>query len=297
MEIAMVELAGVIVPLVTPLNEDGSLDEEGLENLLDRLLSNGVHGVFIGGTTGEFLALPTKIRYQLFSCTVREIGNNAVTVAGIGSTCMEEVLKYADEAAKAGANCVSLVPPSFFPMSEDQVYSFYSSVVEKTPLPLVLYNHPDFARNRITVNVVNAFVSDERVIGIKDSSGDLDYFDEILRLSRGTDFRVLMGNESLMAEGIRRGAHGCVPSLGNLYPRLFVDCYNAALEGNWATAASLQEDIIRLLAPIAKNGQWTDMLRRLKAKLAEQGICQSHMARTFSAQHHLLDREKLGAGN
>jgi len=278
----MLDLGGVIVPLITPFRADGTLDTRGVSRLVDRLLKCGVDGLFVAGTTGEFLALPAQMRTEAVKCVAAAASNQVPVVAGIGANCLEDVLRYGEEAERAGAHYVAVVLPSFFPLSDEDAHGFLTQVVERTPLPLVLYDHPSFAGNQISLEVVGSFSSDKRVVGIKDSSGDLARFKDLIRLFQSPEFKVYLGDELLMAQGLREGADGVVPSLGNIHPNLFVLLYRAAREGDWKSAEKVQEEITCIVKPLRDEGNWVAMIRSLKRQLKEEGICQDYMSSLFA---------------
>jgi 4-hydroxy-tetrahydrodipicolinate synthase len=275
------DLHGVIVPIVTPLAESGALDTAGLECLVNRLIDAGIHGLFVGGTTGEFLALPPQVRIDSFRCVTAAAAGRVPVIAGIGANCLDDILLYADSAAAARADCLALLPPPYFPLSKTQISHFISAVIGQVELPVVLYNIPGLLGKSLVPPIVEALADDDRIVGIKDSSGDLNYFSEILKF-RDDRFRVIMGNESYMLDALKLGADGVVPSIANVIPETCVAGYEAARRGDWPAVEAAQQTIRRKLEQLLQGGTWLDMLRRIKLELEAAGVCQGHLSPIFT---------------
>jgi 4-hydroxy-tetrahydrodipicolinate synthase len=154
-------------------------------------------------------------------------------------------------------------------------------MIGQLALPVVLYNIPGLLGKTLAPSIVAAFAGCAKVIGIKDSSGDMNYFGEILKL-RGERFRVIMGNESYMRDAFRLGADGIVPSIANVIPQPCVACYAAARRGDWDAADAAQRTVIAKLKSLLDGGNWLDMIGRIKAELREQGVCEGHLSRIFT---------------
>lgn len=272
---------GVIVPTVTPLTGARELDEKGVARLVEGLVESGVDGLFVAGTTGEALALPASVRREAIRQTVKVAGGQVSVVAGIGAACFEDVVDYAHAATEAGADFLALQPPSFFPMDHGALVQFYLQVLEETTLPLILYNIPGFTGNSITPEVALELCRHPGVIGLKDSTGDAEYFRRIMDACHGPDFAVYMGDETMMVMAMRAGAEGLVPSTANAHPELLVEFHRACREGSWDRAAELEAKVMSLTEPFRAGGGWIQMIRWLKSELSRKGICQEHVASLF----------------
>lgn len=277
----MNELQGVIVPLITPLNADGSLNETNMQDLLEKMIAAGVQGVFVAGTTGEVLALSTQVRAAAIQCVCAAARGRIQVVTGIGDSCMENILHFAEISREGGADYLALQPPPYFPMAEAEVGEFYEYILDSVTTPVLLYNIPSFTKNDLTANLVHALSEHPRVAGLKDSTGDAKYFDDVMAQPHKPGFTVLLGDEVRMYDGYRGGAKGIVPSIGNLYPELCVKLDAAGRAGNWAETTLLQAEVNKIIAPL-RAGSWMRMIAWLKSQLEQEGICQSHMAGLFA---------------
>jgi len=272
-----------MIPMVTPLTRTGSLDGRGVERLVERIIAGGAHAVLAAGTTGEYLALQREVRVELFSRVVDAVGGHVPVVAGIGANCLEDIIYYAETAKKAGASCVSLQPPSYFPMDDCMLIELYRAVADAVPLPVMLYNIPQFSGNAVSPAVVSSLSEDDRFAGLKDSSGDLEYFRRILDARARDTFSVFMGDESLMFQGLKCGADGVVPSAGNVFAGLCVQCYREALSGDWESARQTQRRLLAETARYNPGRTWYGVVSGLKRMLAAEGICEEYMAMIFRA--------------
>lgn len=280
----MKDLKGIIVPLLTPLTGDGHLDEAGLGRLTERLLRAGVHGFFVAGTTGEFLALPAEVRKRSFAVVTAATAGAAMVVGGVTAGCRDEMLRHGEAAVAAGVDAVSLLPPPYFPLTGAELGDYYDAAIEALPLPVVVYNFPALAGKAIPPALMARLAAHPRVIGMKDSSGDFDYFGRVVDECRGPAFRVLIGTDTRLVEGLARGADGGVPGLANLAPEPFVRCYESFRAGDLETAQAAQREIVQIMEPYKNGGKsWLDMIRWMKQELHREGVCEPGVAGIFGA--------------
>jgi dihydrodipicolinate synthase/N-acetylneuraminate lyase len=280
------KLRGVIPPLVTPLKADGTLDHVGMERLVEKVLAGGVHGVFAGGTTGEYSAVPIATRVAVIH-SLRSLAAGRVPVlASVGAATMEDTLVLIRECESAKVDAVVVQAPAYFPLTEDCLQAYLESVIAQCPLPVVLYHIPSCTVNHITPGMVADLVRNPRVVAMKDSSGDLDYLGRVLTAANSVrpGFPILAGDEGRIVESVRLGAAGCVPSLANVHPGLLVRCWQAADEGNWEEAEAAQSQIRAIIARLRRpESRWIEMLTWIKQQLADEGVCGPHVARQFPA--------------
>ncbi len=292
-------LRGIIPPMITPLKEQNQLDEGGLERLVDHLLSGGVQGLFVLGTTGEGPGLSYALRRQVIEKTCHLVGRRVPVLACITDTAFAESLSLARHAADCGVDAVVTAPPYYFPAGQAELLEYMEHLVEQLPLPLVLYNMPSHTKVQFEPATLERLSASEGIIGLKDSSGNLAYFHEALDvLARRSELSLLMGSENLLAEALRLGAHGGVCGGANVYPRLFVNLYDAALRRDGPEVARLQE-VARHFARIYGFGRhWSSGIKGLKCALRLLGICNDFMAEPFhrfqapereQVRRHLMD--------
>lgn len=274
---------GIIPPLVTPLRERDELDRPGLERLIEHVLSGGVHGIFILGTTGEAPNLSYRLRRQLIDETCKLIRGRVPVLCGITDTAFAESINLACHAADAGVHALVASAPYYFPISQPELADYIERLVTELPLPLLLYNMPMMTKVQFEPKLVRRMMGLNGVVGIKDSSGDMNYLRQILKLAGAVpDWSVLVGPDHLLQEAIHCGAHGGVCGGANIYPRLYVDLYEAASRGDQAREVALTKHISRV-AEIYKIGKHASaVVKGIKCSLSLMGVCDEAMAEPFS---------------
>ncbi len=275
--------AGILVPLATPLRDRDRLDEEGLERLVDHVLKGGVHGLFLLGTTGEGPSLGHRLRRELVRRVTAQVAGRVPVLVAVTDTAFVESVALARHAAECGADAVVAAPPYYFPEGQPELTEYLEHLVAELPLPLVLYNMPVLTKVNFEPDTVRRALDEPRIIGMKDSSGDLEYFAAICAMARATrpDFRVWMGPEHLLPDALARGGHGGVCGGANVAPALFVDWYAALVEGDVARAAVLEERV-RALGEIYRIGRHpSSVIKGIKCALSLLGICDDFMAEPF----------------
>ena len=240
-------LTGIIPPMVTPLLDRDTLDCEGLERLIEHILGGGIHGVFVLGTTGEAPSLSYRLRRELIERVCRQINGRVPVLVGITDTCFVESVNLAHHAADAGAQAVVLSAPYYFPAGQPELLEYIRHIIRELPLPLFLYNMPTFTKVAFEPETIRWAMENEKIVGLKDSSGNMIYFHLICQLlPNRPEWTLLIGPEELLAESVVLGAHGGVSGGANLRPRLYVDLFEAARAGDISRIRELHAQVIRL---------------------------------------------------
>ncbi|TWT95056.1 dihydrodipicolinate synthase family protein [Neorhodopirellula pilleata] len=286
-------LRGIIPPLVTPLSRRDELDSEGLNRLIEHLIDGGVSGVFILGTTGEAPSLSYRLRRQLISEVTDRVANRIQVLVGVTDTAFVESVDLAKHAADCGADAVVLTTPYYFPAGQTELESYIRNIAPELPLPLVLYNMPQLTKVWFEIDTLERLTDIESIIGVKDSSGDLEYFAELCGLkSIRPDWSIMIGPEARLGEAMARGGDGAVAGGANVLPRLFVDRYDALVEGDQAKADAAQEKIERF-QKIYDVGKYASRhIKATKCALSLAGICGDLPADPFHP-FHAPEREKV----
>jgi 2-dehydro-3-deoxy-D-pentonate aldolase len=275
-------LTGIIPPMITPLGDRDALDVAGLERLIEHILAGGVHGLFVLGTTGEAPSLSYRLRRELIDRTRQLVGGRVPVLVGITDTAFVESVGLARHAADCGVDAVVLAPPYYFPAGQPELVEYLKRLVAELPLPVFLYNMPMMTKVVIAPDTVRQLLDEPRVVGVKDSSGDLDYFEQVLAISRGRpDWSVLIGPEHLLADAVRLGGHGGVNGGANLHPRLFVELCEAARCGDAPRVAELQTQVLELGRVYQVGQHASAIIKGLKCALSLLGICDDFMAEPF----------------
>ena len=238
-------VSGIVPPLVTPLRGRDQLDGEALTLLVEHVLRGGASGLFLLGTTGEGPSLSHRLRREVIETVCQTVAGRVPVLVAITDTVLPELLELADFAAGKGAAGVVLAPPYYFGAGQSELIEWVDDVLVELRVPLVLYNMPSLTKIRFDLETVRELAQREKIVGIKDSSGDMPYFHGLLRVAR-PDWSVMMGSETLMAEAVLFGADGGVCGGANIAPALFVALFQAARAGDLAQVRALQNRVLEL---------------------------------------------------
>jgi len=288
-------LRGIVPPMVTPLSDRDSLDLPGLERVIERLLAGGVHALFILGTTGEAPCLSHRLRRELITLACRQVRNRVPVLVGITDTSFVESVEIARHAADAGAQALVTSAPYYFPAGQPELLEYTQHLVAQLPLPLFLYNMPAMTKTPFELDTVARLLDQEKIAGVKDSSGDFGYFEKLLVLARQRpDWSVLIGPEHLLADALRCGGHGGVNAGAHVCPQLFVELYEAETRGDSARVTELQQRVLQL-GQIYKVGRHASaVIKGIKCALSLLGVCDDFMAEPM-ARFRQPERERVQA--
>jgi 2-dehydro-3-deoxy-D-pentonate aldolase len=235
-------LRGVVTAMVTPLDQDLNLDQNGLERLVEHLIAGGVHGIFILGTTGEAPNLPYDARFALIEQTCKLAGARVPVIVGITDTSHKDAIRMAAKSYECGALAVVAAPPYYFQVSQADLMQYFKRLALESPLPLFLYNAPLNTPLTIEVETVIQLAAESNIAGLKDSGLKMGYFHAVREGVRDrSDFSLLVGPDDLLAEAVLMGAHGGMAGGSNVWPRLFVALYEAAAAGDLKRVLTLQQ--------------------------------------------------------
>ncbi len=284
-------LRGIIPPMVSPLADRDTLDGPGLKRLIEHVLQGGVHGLFILGTSGEGPSLSYRLRCELIDRVCEQVAGRVPVLVGVTDTAFVESVNLAEYAADAGAAAVVLSAPFYFPAGQAELLRYTQSIVAEMPLPVFLYNMPSHTKLSFEPETVRQLIEHTKIVGLKDSSGDMIYFHTIRRIAaERPDWSLLIGPEQLLGEAILCGGHGGVCGGANLFPRLYVDLYNAARDHKTAEVARLREKVLNITQTLySLDHEGAGVIKGLKAALRCLGICSDFMAEPF---HRLREPER-----
>jgi 4-hydroxy-tetrahydrodipicolinate synthase len=240
------QIRGIIPPVATPMKANEDLDLPRLCWFLDHLIDSGVHGIFVLGTNSEFYALDETEKQAVIATTVEHVRGRVPVYAGTGAESTGEAVRLTKMAEREGVQGVSVITPYFVMPSQQEIFDHYRRVAENTSLPVVLYNNPATCGGlKIDVDTVARLAEIPNILGVKDSSGDLQNTCEYIRVVPPR-FSVMMGRDTLIFHALMSGAHGAVPATGNIAPRLLVEIYETFVRGDLAGAQAAQ----RRLTPL-----------------------------------------------
>ena len=235
------KLRGIIPPVVTPMHADEAVDLDGLRRVIDHQLAAGVHGLFVLGTTGEFYALDDAEKQAVVATAVSHVNRRVPVFAGTGAIATRDIVRLTRMAEREGADGVSVIAPYFIKPTQAELVDHFRRVAESTGLPVVLYNNPATCGGlSIEPDTVAKLAEVPNVVGIKDSSGDLQNTIEILRRTPRDTFAVLNGRDTLILAALQAEAAGAIPASCNVAPQLCVGIYEAFTRGDIEAAKAFQ---------------------------------------------------------
>lgn len=271
---------GIIPPMITPLNSDLSLDVPHTEKMVTHLIEGGVHGIFILGTTGESASISQDVKSDLIRLTCKIASGKTPVLVGITGCSLIESLDLAHIARESGATALVAAPPFYVNIDQEELEFYYKRLADEVELPLMLYNMPSHTKISIDVETAVALAKHPNIIGIKDSSGDLAYFERLCKaFADQPEFRIFVGPEEILAPSLEMGGHGGVSGGANLFPQLYVKAFEAYQANDLELLQELHQTILFLSAHIYQNATYkSSYLKGLKAALSMEGLCQGILA-------------------
>ncbi|RKU38227.1 hypothetical protein C6496_06945 [Candidatus Poribacteria bacterium] len=270
-----IRFEGIFSPTITPLDEKERVDELGFVNQLNRLIDNGVHGIYLLGTSGEFTTLTNTERERAMDIATKAIGGRVPIICGVMDTSTQRVIENIETATQFGVDAVAATPGYYYPSTDDaDLIQFYQAVAGSTELPVFIYNIPSTVKTAIKPQVV-AELADacDNIVGIKDSSGDWTNCLNLLALfGDRTDFAVMLGSHTAIGAAVLFGADGGVVSISNVAPKESVALYNAAKARDIDEVHRLQKLLLRL----SKMYTYGQGVSGMKACLEILGVCNAY---------------------
>jgi 4-hydroxy-tetrahydrodipicolinate synthase len=269
---------GVVPPLCTPLTEDGEVDTASLERLTAFQLDAGVHGLFVGGSTGEIAQLSDDARDTALRTVLATAAGQVPVLAGAIDTGTRRVLEHARRAQRLGADAVVVTAPFYVGVGENEVRAHYELLHAALDLPLVAYDIPSNVGRKLPFGLLADLAREKVIAAVKDSSGDLANFQRVLDGAAGTGLACLTGSETLADLAMACGADGIVPGFGNVDPHGYVRLYTAARAGDFVAARAEQLRLARLFAVVTeiadptRVGRISAALGAFKAALFARGV-------------------------
>ena len=272
-------LKGIIPPLITPLNSFTELDIPGLERLIEHQVSGGVHALFILGTNGEAPSLSYQLRKEFIRRSCELINKRIPILVGITDPSIAGSLEISEYAQSVGADAVVVAPPYYFPVEDEEMHDYFETLAPRLPLPFLLYNMPSHTKVHLSLEVVRR-AKELGALGIKDSSGDMLYLYSLMEeFKNSPDFSIMTGTEIYLPETIMHGGHGAVAGGANMFPKMFVDLYEASVAKDFETIASIREKVLMLYRTIYQVGKHPSRFSKgTKCGLSVMGICNDYMA-------------------
>lgn len=245
----MAELKGIVVPIVTPMDEDESINTDELRRQVDRQIEAGIHGIFPFGTNGEGYILNFDEKKLVLQTVIDQVAGRVPVYAGTGCISTKETIEQCKMAMDCGADVLSVITPSFAKASQHELIVHYETVAKAVPeAPIVLYNIPARTGNALAPETVAELAQIDNIVGAKDSSGDWTNLSAYIELTKDMDFAVLSGNDSLILKALQAGAKGAIAGCANVYPKNMVGIYENFKKGDLEAAQKCQDAVAPLRA-------------------------------------------------
>ena len=241
------KLEGIFTPTLVPLDDRGEIHEAELRRFVSWLIERGVHGLYPNGSTGEFTRFSEAERRRIVQITCDEARGRVPVLAGAAEANVKETLAACEAYAGMGARAVAIVSPFYFRLSPESVYAYFAEIASHTPIDVTLYNIPMFA-SPIDVPTIRRLAEFPRIVGIKDSSGDLAFMMRLIAAVRPSrpDFTFLTGWEAVLAPMLLVGCDGGTNASSNAVPEVTRRIYELAKAGKYEEAMKWQYRITEL---------------------------------------------------
>ena len=236
-------LNGIITAMVTPFESSGNIDIKATEILIEKLIANGVQGIFVLGTNGEFHVIENDMKIKFAKKVVEIVANRVPVYAGAGGNSTDEVIKLGKQMIAVGVDALSVITPYFVSLEEDELYNHYKMIAENLAIPIVLYNIPKNTGINLSFELVSKLSKISNIIGIKDSSGDINNIAGYIDNTSRNEFSVLSGSDSLILKALKIGATGAISATSNLLTTNNVEIYKQFIAGNLDKAEQWQQSL------------------------------------------------------
>lgn len=279
----MDSLTGIVPPMATPLLNEEKLDVKGIEQLTEHILSGGVHGLFLLGSTGEGPSLSHSLRVEFVKRVCRQVNGRVPVLVGITDTSYKESVCIAEKSAQCGAQAVVLAPPFYFQIDQEELHTYTEQLIEEISLPVYLYDNPALTKVSFGLDIVRDLISRPEVVGFKDSSADMVKFQKLKKMAQEEEISLLVGPEELLMESLVMGGSGGIPGGANIFPDLYVELYNVVAQGDLDRAVKLHEQVMQLSEIVYSGSEYGsgNIINGIKNALKHLDICSDYVALPF----------------
>lgn len=268
---------GVVVPMVTPVTDRGELDVKAVERIIESFAQAGVAPLLMG-TTGEGNSVSASDGLLLVETAVNAAKGRILIYAGLTGNVFSEQIRQAEQYTAAGADVIVATLPTYYALTEEQMYGYYKELADIISGPLMLYNILATTHMSIPVEVIKRLSTHPNIVGLKDSERDLDRMAACIEISKSNDdFVYFCGWAAQSAHSLELGGDGIVPSTGNYIPEAFQQLYEAARKGDMATANRLQEETNEIAKIYQAGRTLGQSLTALKVMMQTKGLCEPWM--------------------
>src|SRR5262245_51884244 len=284
------KVQGIYTPHMVPLDPRGRIDEEELRRYVDWLIDHGVHGLYPNGSTGEFVRFTAEERRRIVKIVCEQAAGRVPVLAGAAESNARETIDACEAYAGFGARAVAIVSPFYYRLSSESVYAYFVEIARNSPIDVTLYNIPMFA-SPIDVPTIRRLAELERIVGIKDSSGDLAFMMRMIAAIRPArpEFSFLTGWEAVLVPMLLVGADGGTHATSGVVPELTRKMYELTRSGRLDEAMSLQYRLLELFDAMLYSADFPEGFR---AAVELRGFDMGRSRQPLSASQQ-VNRENL----
>lgn len=237
---------GAGVALVTPMNNDGSVNYEELEKLIEFQISNGTDAIITCGTTGESATLSEEEHHKVIEFTVKKVSGRIPVIAGTGSNCTETALRHSIEAENLGVDGLLIVTPYYNKTSQEGIINHYKYIADRVHIPIILYNVPSRTGVNIKPETYLELSKHPNICAVKEANGDISSIAKTISLC-GNDLKVYSGNDDQIVPILSLGGIGVISVFSNICPRECHALIKEFFEGNTEISARMQIKYLELM--------------------------------------------------
>ena len=242
---------GVLPALISPLKQDGTADEPAIHRLVEHVLAGGVHGLVPLGSTGESASLDETTRRRVLAAVVEASAGRVPVICGVAQSHLAAARVEVQAASRLGAAAALVTPPFYYPTDQRTVLAFYRRLAADSPLPILLYNIPQFTKVVTEPATVATLAHEGTLAGIKDSSRDFEYFENVCIATRDLPaFRIFTGSDTMLLPALVMGGAGTICGAANVAPAWVVRIYDDFQRGDWDAARAHQDALFELVLAV-----------------------------------------------
>lgn len=270
------KLKGVLPALLTPFNDDGSINFSSIAKLVDFNVKKGVNGFYVGGSSGEGMLLTIDERKQVFKAAAEANQGRAGLIAHVGTICTDHAIEMAKYAKELGYDAISAVAPYYYGFSYDAIKNYYLDIVNAVDIPMIIYNFPNANGFNFTKAIAEElFAASDNFIGIKHTTSDLFLLQQFKTMDKNPI--VYNGWDEMFIAGLTMGADGGIGSTYNFMAERFIEIYNLFQKGDIETARKKQYEVNEIISEVVSYGTFAAE----KALITELGIPMGGCRRPF----------------
>ncbi|MGY0692207.1 4-hydroxy-tetrahydrodipicolinate synthase [Virgibacillus sp. FSP13] len=258
----MKKLEGAFPVLITPMNQDGAVNYNGLKQNIEHFISENVAGIVVNGSTGEFVSLTKEEKFNVAQVAVEQVKGRIPLIVGTAAETTADAVEYTKHAEDVGADAALLINSYYAHPKDHEIYEHFKSVAESVTFPVMIYNNPFTSGVDIgTETILNVARDVKNITHIKESSGKIQKVRDITRQGEGF-LKTFCGSDDLALESFLVGATGWISVAGNIAPRLATDLFNSVQEGRLDVAWELYDRLLPLCNFIEGTGKYVQIVKR-----------------------------------